>query len=375
MGGKIHKKKPKGLKPRGPKPRFSPSSASAAVPASPQLFVFDRERTAHHWWAPLSPATSPDTIETAVKENWRMDPRVEEGRERAGLAADCFRDCPASYAAWKLQVEDYYKDQCWQAFGDATNGRNRVRRGPAAAEELVHVVSLGRLIGFLLKNRRKNDFLKAWVKSFPALRTRLPWLGATDYDDQVWEVAREVNGLGIAEVRRLAGLLADQLGPKEPPWWAGFAAELRGFFDDEDWSGLCRVLGLGKLKAGETLLVFRYRVSEVHLAGGSLYRPTAFEAACDPHHFPSPSSALYGFTMPLEISAAAFCREVIHPPLKGVVAGQACAFPLVRLASGVFDDYAHLPDLRAQQRLRLEKECTEPENLAWLKRHQPGPAP
>lgn len=380
MGGKKHKKKPK-----PPRPPVAPATApvtaapvpaaAAVAPPPPPYYVFDRERTTHFWEAALEPLSSRDNTHLAVQESWRMEARVEERREKALLAAEPFRARPLSYAEWALQVEEHYRDYSWQACGDLANSGNRIRGGPSPSEELTHVVSLGRLLRFLLKkNRKRNVFRKDWVNGFPTLKAKLPALGDIDYLDRVWEIAQELNSRGPSEVRRAAGFLADQLGPTEPPWWAGFATELRPFFASEDWLRLSRILGLGHLRAGETLLLFQYRVQDVALAAGRLMRPTVVEAAISPYHFPSPETSTYGFTMPLE-GTSTYCRELIHPPLKGAIAERACTGQLVRLDSNVFEDYALLPGLRAQQRLRLEKEWPDPETQAWLRRHAPAGSP
>jgi hypothetical protein len=334
------------------------------------VYVFDRSRSSHHWESVLNlPGGGP--TDEAVLESWRMDPRVHEDREAAVLALDHFRSPPRTFADWKGQVEVHHRSLGWQVFRESTNRNNWIPRGSLPPdEELVHVVSFGRLIGFLLTNRRA-EFELAWTFNFPRLPT-LPHPRDQDYLDRIWNIAGELNAQGLPEVQRMAGFLADTLGLHEPPWWAGFAAELGSFFRDEDWLGLSRVLGLGHLEAGETLLVFCYPVNDaLTAAGAQLLRPTVIEAATYPCHFPSPASASYGFTMPLELGTTRYCRELIHPPLKGSLAAGACARPLVRLVSRVMPDYDRLPDLRAQQRLRLEREWSDLDTQEWLRRHSP----
>ncbi len=50
------------------------------------------------------------------------------------------------------------------------------------------------------------------------------------------------------------------------------------------------------------------------------------------NHFPSPPGYPYGITMPLNAGQRGAFREVLHPPLMGQLAIEACRYPLVRLA-------------------------------------------
>jgi hypothetical protein len=332
------------------------------------VYVFDRSRSSHHWESVLNlPGGGP--TDEAVLESWRMDPRVEQERESSMLALDVFLPPPDSFGTWKSQVQEHRRAHGWRVFQDPTNRNNQIPRGRLPPdEELVHVSSFGGLIRYLVTTYRA-DFELAWIVLFPNLPIP-PRPGDLNFSDRIWRIAAELNTQGLIEVQRMTGFLADWCGATEPPWWAAFSAELGAFFYDEDWLGLSRVLGLSHLEAGETLLIYRYTVNDALTAAvGSFLRPTVIEAATHPCHFPSPASADYGFTMPLELGTEKYCREVIHAPLKGQLAASACALPLVRLANWVMADYDRLPALRAQQRLRLEREWPDLQTQEWLRRH------
>ena len=114
---------------------------------------------------------------------------------------------------------------------------------------LLHVVSLGGTLRYLLKARRAA-FSLAWNREFP--RLAFPRSVAAD---AVWELAEQFNREGLPAIRQLLGVLAECLGPTELPWWATIATELQDPLDRGDWVGVCRRLGLGHYPDGETILV------------------------------------------------------------------------------------------------------------------------
>jgi hypothetical protein len=371
VGGKIHKKKKKGGV-EAKAPAVPPSGPIDAL-AARRCYVFDRHRTNHPWESALRAAIGSHPTQSSIQENWRMDPRVSEARESAFSGSIGMTGVPVDFGEWSTAVEGYYKREAWRAFGEPTNFDNEIDRSKLPPHnELLHVVSLGRLFGFL--NRRPEGplaFAFDVANAFPSLSQQVPAGNPEDpsYGDRVWSWAQQVNGRGQAEVQRLAGFLADRLGDLEPPWWAGFAAELEPALNRGGWVELCRLLGMGHLIEGETLLVFRYPVERIFETGRKPLRPTSIEAAMNPCHFPSPRSANFGYTMPLTEAARRYCREMIHAPLKGDLAASSCVFPLVRLAEPALPTYDLLPSLRHKQRERLARELPGADVRAWLGRH------
>lgn len=63
------------------------------------------------------------------------------------------------------------------------------------------------------------------------------------------------------------------------------------------------------------------------------------------------------------------CREVIHAPLGGEAAAEACAYPLCQIANPPVGDYNELQALRRAQCQRLVQEYPQPETEDWLARH------
>ena len=367
MGGKKHKKK---AKPAG-SPVVRPAAApSGVVPIdSRRLYVFDRSHGSHLWEQGLQPP-EPDPRQAAAQQNWRMDARVSPEREAGLVATSELGKDMATYGEWSQGVERHYKNSAWRVFGEAANRNNVVERGALPPHvELLHLVSIGRLLNFL-NGRRGRDFEFEVGTMFPGLPT-VPKGNPEDrrYQDQVWSWAESLNGMGLVRVQEMAGFLADQLGAGEPPWWAGFAHELVPYLDRGDWVALCRLLGLGHLWEGETLLVFRYPAEQIFAAGGTALRPTVVEAGVNPWHFPSPVGEKYGYTMPLEMKSPRYCRELVHTPLKGTFAAESCASLLVRLAAPVLPVYHELNQLRAKQRRRLLREIPGADLKAWLDRH------
>lgn len=367
MGGKRHKKKAKPAPAPVAKPAKTPSGV---VPIdSRRLYVFDRPHVSHLWEHGLQPS-GVDVRQAAAQQNWRMDARVSSEREAGLVASPELGRSMATFGEWSQRLESHRWASAWQVFGETSNRNNVVERGALAPHvELLHVVSIGRLINFL-NWRLGPDLAFEVAMSFPGLPT-VPNGNPEDrgYQDRVWSWAESLNAMGHAEVQRMAGFLADLLGDREPPWWAGFAHELRPFLDRGDWVELCRLLGLGHLWEGETLLVFRYPAGRIFAAGGAALRPTVVEAGVNPWHFPSPVREKYGYTMPLKLDSPRYCRELVHPPFKGTYAAESCVSLLVRLAAPVLPAYHELERLREKQRRRLLREIPGSDLKAWLDRH------
>jgi len=199
-----------------------------------------------------------------------------------------------------------------------------------------------------------------------------PWLGggalspfSSGFLRAVDDVAQDLLDRSEGAIRAMAGLLADTMGPREPPWWACFSQEIESILAAKDTAGLCSALGLGHRKDGEWLLVWRYPVA----AAGPLYRPTVLEANDSPYHHPSPPQYPLGITMPLDAGQPA-CREVLHRPLRGVAAVQGCTGELVRLENfAARGDRRRLALLRLGHRERLRREFPTSGLNPWMERH------
>lgn len=130
---------------------------------------------------------------------------------------------------------------------------------------------------------------------------------------------------------------------------------------------------MGHLDGGEWILVWRYEVRVIYelAAGVGVYRPTVIEANNSAFHFPSPPGYRYGITMILSDPGRGACREVIHPPLKGQTAGEACTGTLLQLAAPPLSGYDRLEPLRVRHRKHLKSVYPKPETTDWLERHPP----
>jgi hypothetical protein len=122
-------------------------------------------------------------------------------------------------------------------------------------------------------------------------------------------------------------------------------------------------LGLGHIKEGEWIFLWRYDVGHVM----DICRPTVIEANDSPFHFPSPPNCKFGITMPLS-STMRRCREVIHPPLKSEQVNEGIVM-LGKIEKTPIDDYQDIGHLRQIQRNNLQTEFTNADNINWLGRH------
>lgn len=358
------------------------------VPNVGSLFaIFDRRRTQHRWLRALRELGQGVSTHTFVSQNWQMDHRVSQAREDEMLAAPEFAGEPDGDEWSRQRGEYFYRALCRpslpapgglrSAYLDASNATNVVPRNAIPPhEQLVHGASLNRILAHLATAEHpavelKLGFRDLTGRDFPQ-RVVGEGLDRAAFQSQVDEIASTVNELGVEAVRRLAGLLCDALGPAEPPWWAGFAQELMPLIENGDGTGLCQALGMGHLEEGVWLMLWRYEIGQLFLLGpdAHLYRPTVVEANDSPFHFPSPPGYPYGITMSLAEGRRGACREVIHAPLKGQAAVDACSGVLYRIARSPIVGYDQISDLRERHRDRLQRAHPEPETAGWLGHHR-----
>ncbi len=343
--------------------------------------IFDRTHNVSHPWAwafaELEGNVDPNlATQRVICKNWRMDHRVSVKRENEMHKSQYFHP-PLNGNNWCASRSKYFNNElCLPAnksiFGKKSaylrdaNETNAIWHKVASSNLLVHVASLNRL----LKRLRKSEYDSSFdtYKFEEITGYDLPEQKPGENNDHklnkfIDELANGLNQNGSAKIKKLAGLLCDSLGEREPPWWACFANEINKLIDDRDWPELCRALGLGHIEKGEWLIVWRYSVD----TASRVYRPTVVEANDGPFHYPSPPDFSYGITMPLDRNLPA-CRELLHPPLKGTFASDNCTGVLGRIDNQV-SDYNKIDLLRDQHKMRLLKEFTNPETKKWLDRH------
>ncbi|MEM1204054.1 MAG: hypothetical protein AAGN66_12570 [Acidobacteriota bacterium] len=347
--------------------------------------IFDRDSKDHPWRGAMEQLDgSSQPTRRVVGKNWRMDHRVSAEREQgmlrsAELAAPAIGDDwwnarAASFRRTLCRPSSPGPDERRSAYLDGENANNRVApRSLPPHEQLVHVASLNALLHRIGRGGRSGLLRSRFSRALPGAPLPptpggLPW---PEFCARVEAFARAINELGLGAVQALAGFLSDRLGPTEPPWWAGFARQLAPHLRAEDWTGLCRALGLGHLEAGEWLVVWRYDVATVldETPEPTCCRPTVVEANDSPWHFPSPPGQRFEITMPLEPAPRGTCHEVLHAPLKHGSAA-ACAHLLGRIDRPPVEDYDVLAEFRREHRRRLE--ALGPyaaDTAAWLARH------
>ncbi len=348
-------------------------------------YVFDRPAspTKHPWGAALPAiAADADVGRRAVAENWSMDHRVGSAREAAMLGSGHFHGRPDAEDWWVQRLRYFSGVLCLPADGSSGLPRAAYVEDHNAANlilptklprhnVLLHVASLNRLLWRLSSAEYATADLKLGFLDLTG--HLLPEKPPGGWDDTAFNamtdaIAAELGRRGPEAVRDLAGLLSESLGPTEPPWWAAFAMELHSILKSGDWYSLCLALGLGHLDEGEWVLAWRYPVAKA----GLIYRPTSVEANDSPYHFPSPPGSLYGVTMPLDDRMAA-CREVIHAPLKGDPAREACTGDLGRIAGSPAIAHNRLTELRKVHCQRLERAHPQVRDRDWLRRHPLSP--
>lgn len=345
-------------------------------------FIMDRPKVNHPWQTAFqSMDNSPDPTRRAVCGNWRMDHRISASREQKMLENPCFRGNPDEEEWWK-QTHKYFSHAICMpaspsasglrsAYTDTFNANNLVAaRAIPGHDQLIHISSLNNILWRLASAEYASADLKLNFRDITGLMLPQKPTGTTIWEQQAFSqevdrIAERVQQEGPDKARYLAGLLSDALGNNQPPWWACFAEEVKRFIDQEDWTALCRALGLGHLEIGHWLLIWKYEIN----SAGSLYRPTVIESNKNPFHFPSPPTSSYGITMPLEETYSA-CREVLHPPLSGDAAVKACTGELGKIADSPVVDYNSIIRLRRKHRERLGSECTDNNDDLWLQRHE-----
>lgn len=349
--------------------------------------MFDRRRTNHRWLRAFQELERGEWTRRLICNNWRMDHRVSQARETRVLEAAEFQDELDGETWWQRRYEHFGRTICQptvlgplglqSAYLDAPNGSNAIARSALPAhEQLVHVASLNRILwrltsGEYLTGDLRMRFLDLTDRLLPEKLMGSTFRDAIEFQGRVNDIAEGVNRLGLKRVKQVANLLCDALGERQPPWWACFAQELMPLIEGGDWTGLAQMLGLGHIGAGEWLIVWRYEVRVLYMLGAEfqIFRPTVVEADDSLCHFPSPPKSSYGIAMPLRLNEEGACREVIHPPLMGEVAAEACSFPLCRIASPPLSAYNELDTLRRTHCLRLAREYPQTETYSWLSRH------
>lgn len=352
----------------------SPSGADPS--ASDRLF--DREAEGHAWARALGELDADvDLGRRAVAKNWRMDGRVDAERETSLLATPEFAGLSAASGAgdwWAARRAAFETRLCRppgrsDALSPSNAGNCIAPDALPPHQQLVHVASLHGVL-WRLTEADNLDLVFGWSEltgevldlSIVAVRD---WAPFCDWVDEAWSRV-EVQAETVQ--KEVAGLLCELLGPTEPLWWACLAHEVQPFLKSGDALGLARALGLGHLGAGERLITWQYEVADLRRAFGpsALVRPTAIEANDNPYHFPGFVSQALGITMPL--SKRGGCRELLHPPLRGQLAIDACRPPFLRLEAAPLPDWQQrLPTLRKRHRKRLVRESAA--QAAWLDRH------
>ncbi|MDY7092063.1 MAG: hypothetical protein SX243_03740 [Acidobacteriota bacterium] len=352
--------------------------------SNPDRLVFDRPDPDHPWDRNLEELeTSTDVTHQAIAQNWRMDHRVSESWETE-LVADPRLSTARSGEDWLAGVQDYRRDRLCQPYSHPAtavacatwrpaNGKNHLGwRGPVLWQHLVHVGSFFQLLRRMggtrpaenHRGRRRYEEITGQPFPFSAQG------GIVDSSDERRKVAEGLNALGTETVRRLAGALCDSLGPREPPWWATFAEDAKSLLDSQNGTKLRNGLGLGHIRESEWLIVWKYRIQQIAQIpeaswNAPLARPTVVEAGDHPWHFPSPPDDPYGLTMPLTETNARRFREVLHVPLRGSLAAEACTGRLLEVREPA-PPYANLPSLRRRHQERMEKSAS---NDQWIERH------
>jgi len=345
-------------------------------------FIMDRPKATHPWQTAFqSMDNSPDPTRRAVCGNWRMDYRISAAREQKMLNNPSFRGNPDEEEWWK-QIHEYFSHAICQpavpgasgvrsAYTETVNSNNLVApRIIPGHDQLIHISSLNNMLWRLSSAEYATADLKLNFRDITGLMLPQKPIGSTIWEQQAFSqevdrIAESMQQQGLEKVRELSGLLCDTLGETQPPWWACFAEEVKLLLDQRNWTALCRALGLGHLEKGHWILIWRYEINST----GSLYRPTVVESNKNPFHFPSLPTSSYGITMPLDEIYSA-CREVLHPPLFGDVAVNACTGELGKIADSPVVDYNNIIHLRKKHREHLGLECTDNNDDLWLQRHE-----
>ncbi len=343
------------------------------------MLVFDRNRQDHAWGRALDElSTAEDATHRGLAENWRMDHRLSVEREEVMLDSGLFGPEPSGQEWLADRWQHYSRRICQPSDAAAAgptsetlepcNGNNRIDHRPPGHEQLIHIESFNGLLRRLSQPGNTTEDEKEEFENLTGypLPARLPGEPMNAFSAKVDRLAAEVTGRGTEAARALARWLCDTLGASQPLWWACFAEEVRDLLAAADGGGLCRALGLGHLREGDWLLVWRYDA----LVARFLYRPTVVEAGGSAFHHPSPAASKFGVTMPLE-AALPSCREFLHRPLKGQAAADGCTGRMLRIESLAPINDDRFKELRREHRRRLRQEFPDRQTLDWLERHFP----
>lgn len=288
-------------------------------------YLFDRAHSVHPWFSDLGAMQADATAGHApLAQNWRMDSRVDGGRELHLDSSGCF---PAgnSGLGFEAAIREYHIHFLCRssyiaplsAYVEPPNAGNLIPLDlrPARNHHLLHMASLKSLLRFALGAYcpGKTDFeIALWQLS--GLR-----LANSPSADEIERLVVTLQAKGEGAIKEFARELSSALGDTEPHWWAAFAHEVGDLVAMDDWTVAVQKTGQGHVEPGEWLLAWRYSPEVV----GNLYRPTVAEAGAYAFHFPSPPLANFGITMPLANGLPAI-RELIHAPLKGDISAESC---------------------------------------------------
>ncbi|MEO5331357.1 MAG: hypothetical protein H7839_04985 [Magnetococcus sp. YQC-5] len=343
------------------------------------MYLFDRCHASHRWDRALQVGAAPPLLDPQlVARNWRMDHRVADARETSLLENDIFSGTP-DLEIWASQVNRFYEKQIQlRSFtSDAPaslmpdtvavhNRNNRLDHYQLVQhDQLFHLASFNRLLNGLMSDRfgmhRFRGFLLEMGWDDPMLEMSSP-PKISEKTKWIEEMAEKVAAEGAETIKKVAGALMKAF-PMRIPWWAAFAEEAVPWIDHEDWSGLCKALGIGHFLQGEWLMAWEYPVS----VAGPLYRPTVVEAGKDPFHFPSPPGSPVGVVMNLDEHQEVALREVVHLALTPVHAHKYCLTKMVQLGESHVVDRSMLP--RQRHKRRLAEEFVHDPDREWLARH------
>lgn len=349
-------------------------------------WVFDRQvLPSNPWFKAINDLEVDKKIDRkALCSNWRMDHRVSKSREKSMLDSSEFTGQPDGEEFIK-QIQSYFYSALCRPFQTNTgeqpvylethNDSNRVQNKIPPFDLLIHVGSLNGILWRLSGNESSGganlfgmEFEQITNCSLPI---RMPGETAGNrpfFNSRVDAVVESLIGKGEEAIKQFGGLLCDSLGINQPHWWACFAEEVNKYIQSEDWSSLCKALGVGHLAENEWIIIWQYEVSDAK----SLFRPTVVEANTSPYHYPSPPSSQFGITMPLGVDLPN-CREVIHPPLFAPLATETCTGKLCKIQGFPSDNFSHqkdIPSFRDSHRRRLKQEFADAKDQNWFERHK-----
>jgi len=331
------------------------------------MWIFDRQHPDHPWRIALTELRgSGDPSQAALGQNWQMDHRVTESREKRLHTSGEFGKSPNG-GRWQEGVRRYFdRHLCtpWKGHpsDQASNQVNRLRTNVVDFDELVHVKGLRASLRLIFRLGRAqgsfaDDFLELTGYEFPS-RINAPWID---------EVAGSLRERGPEVVKVFAASVTRTLGETQPPWWAAFGEEIASLVENRHGTELASALGLAHLGRRDWLLVWRYPVRDV----GTLYRPTVVEARDSAFHFPSPPDHPLGVCMPLTRDLP-LCAEVIHRPLLPEIAQARCTGDLLLCTEQEEETsrmYNDLEECRSNHVQRLRAEFTSAAQKAWIDRH------